>query len=76
MSHARIYQPQTGRRYLVHVESDGGYQFVGLVTGHDLESVTLAPCRHITDEQSALIVATLPDELTLTRLEATFEEWQ
>ena len=73
---AQIFFPRTGRRYLVHVLTDGGYEFIGLCTGHDQETVTLAPCRHITNEQSALIVATLPDELTVSRLDAAFEEWQ
>ena len=73
---AQLFFPQTGRRYLVHVLTDGGYDFIGMVTGHNIETVTVAPCRHITNEQSALIVATLPDELTLSRLDAAFEEWQ
>lgn len=72
---AQIFYPRTGRRYLVHVLSDGGYDFLALVTGHDQESVTLAPCPEQTTEQSALIAATLPDSLTISRLDAAFEEW-
>ena len=75
MSGAQIFFPSVGRRYLVHVVTDGGYDFIGLCTGHDLETVTISPCRHITDELSALVVTTLPDELTLSRIDAIFEEW-
>lgn len=61
---------------MIHVLSDGGYEFIGLVTGHDLDSVTVVPSRLENIESSALIVALLPDELTLSRLDAAFEEWQ
>ena len=72
---AQIFFPRTGRRYLVHVLTDGGYDFLAMVTGHDLESVTLAPCPSQTSEQSALIAATLPESMTISRLDASFEEW-
>jgi hypothetical protein len=72
---AQIFYPRTGRRYLVHVLSDGGYNFIGMVTGHDEETVTMAPCRHINAEASALMVVALPDSVTVSRLDAAFEEW-